>query len=347
VEPEAQSVEPTTQDPRSRTRIRLVRLGRAAAFCLGLLAILAVLYRIGAPHYQTVKFKAEKRRLAAVTQAKTVIFGNSHALDILPEEGGFRGTNFGRGGQDLFELAHTARYVMPRAKEARTVLIGISYFSFSLDNGAYRKRGVQSRIGRRLHTYAAFPRLGFIEGDTGPFLKGLLYPLVTSDHWERILTGRSKAGSAGDDEDEDEMPKAKLVRRTAAQLESISRRRVRGYLGLMSNMRKNNPELLSDTYETLLALITDLQERGLTVALFTAPYCKAYNEDFPKVWQTRLAENAKKLSKATGVRYHDFSKHPDFLERAELFADADHLNLDGKRIFSRMIADLPEVRGVR
>lgn len=345
MEPEAQSLEPVTDDPPSRTRLRLVRIARTALFCLGLLAILAVLYRIGAPHYQTVKFKAEKRRLEAVTRSKTVIFGNSHALDILPEEGGFRGTNFGRGGQDLFELAHTARFVMPRAPEARTVLIGLSYFSFSLDNGAYRKRGVQARIGRRLHTYAAFPRLGFIEGDTGPFLKGLLYPLVTSDHWERIVTGRSKAYD--EEEDEDELPKAKLVRRTPAQLESIARRRVRGYLGLMSNMRKNNPELLSDTYETLLELIGDLQDRGLTVALFTAPYCKAYNKQFPKVWQTRLAENAKKLSKATGVRYHDFSKHPDFVDRAELFADADHLNLEGKRAFSRMVAELPEVRGAR
>lgn len=347
MEPEVQALEPVTRDPASRTRHRLARLGRAALFCLGLFAILAVLYRIGAPHYQTVKFKAEKRRLAAVAQAKTVIFGNSHALGILPEEGGFRGTNFGRGGQDLFELAHTARYVLPRAEEARTVLIGISYFSFSLDNGAYRKRGVQARIGRRLHTYAAFPRLGFIEGDTGPFLKGLLYPLVTSDHWERILTGKVKLGLTENEEDEDELPKAKLVRRTAAQLESISRRRVRGYLGLMSNMRKNNPELLGETYETLLALIMDLKERGLTVVLFTAPYCKAYNQDFPKVWQRRLAENAKKLSKATGVVYHDFSKHPDFEDRADLFADADHLNLEGKRIFSRMVAELPEVRAAR
>jgi hypothetical protein len=346
VEPEAASAQPVTVDPASRTRRLLVRLGRAALFLLGLLAIFAVLYRVGAPHYQTAKFKQEKRRLAAVPQAEIVIFGNSHALNISPEEGQFRGMNFGRGGQDLFELAHTARYVMPRASQARTVLIGISYFSFSLDNGAFRKRGVQTRIGRRLHTYAAFPRLGLIEGDTGPYLKGLLYPLVTGDHWERIWTGVYDASRA-DEEDEEVRPKTKLVLRTPAQLESISRRRVRGYLGLMSNMRKNNPEVMNETYETLLELILDLQDRGLTVALFTAPYYAAYSKQFPKVWQTRLSENAKKLSKATGARYHDFSKNSELVDRAELFADGDHLNLDGKKIFSRMIADLPEVRGAR
>src|SRR5687768_10970577 len=335
-----------TTEPRSRTRVRLVRVGRAALFLLGLFAILALLYRVGAPHYQTTKFKAEKRRLVDAKNAKVLIFGNSHALDIVPEDGGFRGTNFGRGGQDLFELAHTARYVLPRAQEVKTVLIGLSYFSFSLDNGAYRKRGVQSRIGRRLHTYSAFPRLGFIEGDAGPYLKGLLYPLVTGDHWARIVTGASRA-TVDDDEEEDLVLKKKLVRRSASALDSIARRRVRGYLSLMNNMKRNNPEVAQETSATLRELIEDLQARGVTVALFTSPYWKGYNKEFPKAFQQRLAENAKRLSKATGVRYYDFSKDPEFSEQAELFADADHLNVEGKRLFSRVIADLSEVRSAK
>lgn len=341
MEPE---VPPVTTDPRSGMRVRLVRLGRAALFLLGLLSLFAVLYRVGAPHYQTTKFKAEKRRIQAAKDTKSLIFGNSHALDIVPADGGFSGTNFGRGGQDLFELAHTARYVMPRAPKVKTVLIGLSYFSFSLDNGNYRKKDVQTRIGRRLHTYAAFPRLGFIEGDAGPYLKGLFYPLVTSDHWARILTGTSRASL---DDDDDELPAKKMVRRSAAQLDSIARKRVRGYLGLMRNMKKHNPEVAEETYDTLLALVEDFQERGITVALFTAPYWKGYNKEFPKSFQTRLVENAKRISKATGARYYDFSKKAEFSEDPELFADADHLNLEGKRIFSRSIAELREMRQAR
>jgi hypothetical protein len=339
---------PITNEPGKAKGNVLARAGRAALFLLGLFCLVAVLYGVAAPRYQTTKFKAEKQRLAAAKTPKVLIFGNSHALDIVPQEGGFKGTNFGRGGQDLFELDHTARYVVPRAPEVRTVLIGISYFSFSLDNGSYRRNGVQTRIGRRLHTYAAFPRLGFIPGDAGPYLKGLLYPLVTVDHWARMFTGRSKAEIEDEDDAEERARiKAKLVKRTPQQLESIARRRVKGYLGLMNNMRKNNPDLTQESYETLLELVRDLKARGIAVVLFTAPYAKAYNKQFPKVWQTRLGDNARRLARATGVSYYDFSKKPEYAEHAELFADADHLNIDGKRLFSRAVADLPEVRAAR
>jgi hypothetical protein len=328
---------PVTIDPPSASRLGLVRLGRAVAFLLGLAAVVAVLYRVGVPHYQTPKLKAEKLRLADAKTAKVLIFGNSHALGIEPEYGGFRGTNFGRGGQDLFELAHTARYVLPRAPQAKTVLISLSYFSFSLDNAAYWKRGAQTHIGRRLHTYSAFPRLDFIAGDTGPYLKGLLYPLVTSDHWAQIFT-RAPAMEADDDEEE------KLVRRSAAQLGPIARRRVRSYASMMKNMNGNNPEIANDTYATLRGLIEELQARGVTVALFTAPYWKAYNKQFPKKHRQRLAENARELSKRTGVRHYDFSDDARFSDAPELFANADHLNVDGKRIFSKIVAELPEVK---
>jgi hypothetical protein len=323
-------------DSHSGRRLLLVRVARAATFSFGLVVIVAALYRIGVPHYQTYKLKSEELRLVDAKSAKVLIFGNSHALDIVPEYGGFRGTNFGRGGQDLFELAHTARYVLPRARQAKTVLIAISYFSFALDNAAYLKGGVQTHIGRRLHTYSAFPRFDFIAGDTGPYLKGLLYPLVTSDHWAQVFTG-APAVELEDDEEE------KVVRRSAAQLGPITKRRVRSYVSMMNNMKGNNPEVAEQTYATLRGLIEELQARGVTVALFTAPYWKAYNRQFPKKYRQQLAENARELCKVTGVRYYDFSDDAKFSAAPEIFANADHLNVDGKRIFSKTIAELPEV----
>lgn len=329
--------DPVMTDPHAGRRLRLVRLARAAIFLLGLAAIVAVLYRVGESHYQTPKLKAEKLRLAQAKTAKVLIFGNSHALGIVPEYGGFHGTNFGRGGQDLFELAHTARYVLPRAPQAKTVLISLSYFSFAIDNAAYVKGGVQTHIGRRLHTYAAFPRFDFIDGDTGPYLKGLLYPLVTSDHWAQVLT-RAPAVELEDDEEE------VVERKSAAQLGRQSRRRVRSYVSMMRNMKQNNPDVAQQTYATLRTLIAELQARGVTVALFTAPYWQAYNEQFPRTHRRRVAENARELAKAMGVRYYDFSDDSKFSDAPEIFANSDHLNIDGKRIFSKAIAELPEVR---
>ena len=132
--------------------------------------------------------------------------------------------------------------------------------------------------------------------------------------------------------------------RSAAQLGPITKRRVRSYVSMMSNMKRNNPEVAQETYATLRGLIEELQARGVTVVLFTAPYWKAYNKQFPKTHQQQLAKNARQLSKATGVRYYDFSDDSKFSDAPEIFANADHLNVDGKRIFSKTIAELPEVR---
>lgn len=156
----------------------------APLFLLGFVALVWTLRALAAPVYRTQEVQADLDKLAALEKGgNAIVVGSSHGKDVDLEQAGLKGQNFSHDGQDVFEMTYIARSVRRRVPRVDTVLLAVSYFSFGLDNAAYQRRGTRTRIGKRITMYSAFPRAAFVWGDGPEFLKGLLYPVVTRDHF--------------------------------------------------------------------------------------------------------------------------------------------------------------------
>jgi len=152
-------------------------------FFLGLGLLVWGLYWLGKPHYADEDLRSDLQKVRDLEEARAVVVGASHGKGVDLEQLGLEGQNLSHNGQDLFEMAYIARSASERAPKLETVFIALSYFTFAFDNAADDRRGVRDRIGRRIEMYSAFPRAAFIPGDHAEYAKGLLYPVVTRDHF--------------------------------------------------------------------------------------------------------------------------------------------------------------------
>jgi len=135
-------------------------------FLLGFAALVWMLRTLAAPVYATGEVGQDLQELAALDESgNAIVVGSSHGNGVAIEDTGLHGQNFSHAGQDLFEMVYIARSVRRRVPRLDTVLVALSYFSFSYDNGAYHRRGKRTRIGRRITMYSAFARPTFLPGD--------------------------------------------------------------------------------------------------------------------------------------------------------------------------------------
>jgi hypothetical protein len=161
-------------------------------FLTGLAAIVWGLYVLGKPYYAEEDVRTDLPKVEALADARFIVLGASHAKGIGIDAPDLDGQNLYHNGQDVFEMAYIARSAVARAPHLKYVVLTLSYFSFGFDNAAYERHGVRDRIGRRIEMYSAFPRLGFVPGDQNEWLKGLLFPIVTRDHFQRGFVGSWK-----------------------------------------------------------------------------------------------------------------------------------------------------------
>jgi hypothetical protein len=313
---------------------------RPLAFTAGLALIFGAFYAIGYERYESRQIRSDRKNLARMATGNGVVFGSSHAFNLLPEEIGFEGVNLSHGGQDLFEMVYMARAVKRAAPELETVFFTLSYFSFALDNAAFFLDGTQSRIGRRIVMYSAFPTLGFVPGDASSWVKGVLSPVITRDHWKSIFwpTG-SRKGAFPEASDLPPDPKRDRGSGSSKPLGGHARRRCKEYATLMRNMASNHPDLENDAFEALRDISMDLEKAGVRVVLVTVPYYETYNECFDAKRQALTRRLAKRVAAETGAEYIDAGNEPDFTSTRRYFHNSDHMNREGKLAFSRWLGE--------
>ncbi len=315
------------------------RWWRPIAFSVGLALIIGVLYAIGYSAYESPEIRADRKQLARMATGEGVVFGSSHGKSILPEEVGFDGVNLSHNGQDAFEMVYMARAVKRAAPNLSLVIFTISYFSFAFDNAAYfNPQGIQDRLGLRVEMYAAFPSFGFIPGDAASYMKGLLAPVVTRDHWESVLwpgqLNQPASSNVGD------LPPAanKRVRKaTNKRLASHAKRRCGQFAELLRVMASNHPDLDKDVFSALRGVSEELEGAGIRVVLVTPPYFEAYNTCFYPKGQALARALSQRVSTETGAEYIDAGEDAEFTTNSKYFRDSDHLNAGGKLAFSRWL----------
>jgi hypothetical protein len=159
------------------------------------------------------------------------------------------------------------------------------------------------------------------------------------------------AAEAGDDAVPDETdaqeghtakesrPRRRGIGKTPAWYTQHAHSRCVQYGSLMRNMETYHPELEEDSFRALEKLAADFEADGVSVVLFTPPYYAPYNQCFDRRMQKLMRDNAKRITRATGARYFDFSSSPEFTNEPRLFVDSDHLRPHGKELFSRLLGE--------
>jgi hypothetical protein len=340
----ASDARPTSADPEPRPSPR--RWWRPPAFLAGFAAVVVLLYLAGRDVYWDIGIDADRQALARMTTHHAILLGTSHGHDLSLSDAGFDGADMTHGGQDLFEMAYMTRSVRRRARHLDTVLISLSYFSFVFDNSAYEVDGVRTRVGRRISLYGGFARLAFIPGDSAEYLKGLLYPVVTEDHYRAgfgalgaLLTG-GRLGSGAPAAAPEPPPRRRSETWVARQAE----RRCKLFGDYARNMSEHHPGLAEDTFESTLELARELRAASVRVLFFTPPYRRPYNACFDARYQSQTRANGRRLASESGTPYLDFSHDPSFVDDPALFEDSDHLNEEGRVVFSRMFKRELEAR---
>jgi hypothetical protein len=288
--------------------------------------------------------RLERERVEALAAhedlAEALVVGSSHGDDIDFSVTDLQGFQLSRAWGDVFEVRYTLDQLLPRLPRLHTVFIPISYFTFLWDNGS-----VEKLHPRRRHLYAALPSWQFIPGDTWLFLQvkaATLVPIRTilrEDHWRGvILPAAPSAAGDGHVEGCEQQSPAALSRQAEA--------RAREQIGLMREMLRRQPLIEELTRETLGGIVADLQARGVRVVLFTPPYYERYTgvfeDEFPAAL-TVLHRNVERLKVSQGAEYYDFARDPLSRDPA-LFADSDHLNPCGKRLFTERLGRALVVR---
>jgi len=311
---------------------------RPPAFTFGLAILLAILWTIGRPRYETAEMRADRAQLEAAGDDRAVVLGSSHAFGLVLKKIGESGTNFGRGGTDLFELDYKVEVLLDRLPHLRDAYLAISYFSFALDNAAYREEGVQTRIGRRIRLYRAFPHLGFIAGDLSSYLKAHLYPLLTEDHWRAVWSPKKrKSGDRRPRGDRERPGRKHRTARTAEWLAASAAARCAEYRELLENVGVHHEDVAADARQALEDAIARMRRRGVRVTLFIPPFHHSYNECFPVRYQDDARRMAAEAAAATGARFFDFSRSESISGEDGLFEDADHLDPSGRRLFAHLL----------
>jgi hypothetical protein len=238
----------------------------------------------------------------------TLISGRSHVLGLF--------------WNDVFEVEHQVRLLAPRMPRLHTAIITLSYTSFHWDNAV----GDEEVFLDSRRIFYAEQRLGpWIRGDFRNYVLGKLYWLVRSDNWYQVVNGIRRAPDLGAGEPPQLDPDG--LERHA---EDRATRFVRGS-AVMMETRSN----LTDAATAAVGrTIRELQDRGVRVLLVTTPFYVGFND---RLHETPLPDEMRTLARRIADE-HDVpwidAGDSDFSNCGPLFIDSDHLNAEGRAVFT-------------
>ena len=269
---------------------------------------------------------------ARAADFEALVVGCSHGRGIDLDRMGFVGVNLSMPWLDLFEIDYQLRALLPRLPKVRTVFIAVPYFAFSWDNSLIRDS--QLLISRRLFYYHA-PFFSFMPGDYENFIKGKLWRLLRPDHWEHVILLTKPVVVTGES---GEIIEA-ILSDDPGTREEETKTRVDETMGYRREMNAKDPNIRERTFATMTSLIDFLSEMKIRTVFFTPPYYFKYTEHCGKEVSGEMHEMMGRLVNAGKTEYYDFSADPDFIRDAHYFANCDHLNVKGIRLFSQKLKE--------
>lgn len=277
-------------------------------------------------------------------KAEAITIGGSTAASIDFAELGQRGLASYWGGTDSFETEALLALMLPRAQALRTVFLPVDPVMLAADN-AHRAAGRRRAYYRALAKYG---QQGLIGGDWRNALIAWYLPLVRADRWQPPL--RHVIGPAAVPAPSSFVSTATDSRTAEAWMTSdIAKRSLLMTKKLRDGLYRH-PDIPLRVAGAMGQIQDQLSTRGIQLVLFEPPVTAAYLRevaDFTAQFQEdfdALMENARRR----GAIVVSYRAHPLFVQRYDLFKDANHLNPDGARLFSRLLrADIDAALAAR
>lgn len=266
------------------------------------------------------------------SEVEAVTVGNSHSRAVDFRALGLRGMHFWQGGQDAFEAAYFARYAAAQAPRLRYVLFAASSGFERTDHAVPTLR---DRTDIRREVYARTPHVRPIGSDLDLWVSGTVAPLVRADHWRGVVyrLNRPRRAVHLTDGGGGEIPP--LPPHTLHSISRHARQRAALHDSIGTETLAVDPTTPSRVAAEMDALAGNLDARGVMLVLYTPPYHQSYlRERGPAVHAETQALLADVLRRNANAVWLDFSTDPRFVGRTELYADSDHMNFLGARLFS-------------
>jgi lysophospholipase L1-like esterase len=97
------------------------------------------------------------------------------------------------------------------------------------------------------------------------------------------------------------------------------------------------PDVVEKNKLILVKIINFLKEKNISCIMVTSPYYKTYTQETTKKDILEMEKITKDLEKNYNVPYYNFSIDSSISKNNKYYFNADHLNDEGKRIFTEKL----------
>ncbi|HLT47097.1 MAG TPA: hypothetical protein VK002_07700 [Rubricoccaceae bacterium] len=270
-----------------------------------------------------------RQLIASAGEIESITLGNSHSRAIDFEALGLEGRHLWSPGTDYYGVLIAFRAVRPHLPGLDYLFVTVS--PYTVDNTRFA-----DRVEHRAEMYAVAGTYRPVAGDWGAVFRALIRPVVRTDNWEgaasafvRGLAGRPRRPDAARDPD---------GVATAAEMRRQAPARAAYHRMLEARSLEETAGLCADARAALLEIAT--RAAPAHVVFYTAPLSPAYRSHYGDATGCALDAHAAALAEALpNVSYFDDRALPGFDDDSGYFRDADHLNGEGARIYSGLLAE--------
>jgi hypothetical protein len=268
---------------------------------------------------------------------ESVTLGRSHAASLNYAYWDMKGINFALGGRDIAGIDYQVDYIVHKLPYIREILISISYSSLYFDNEALSHGNLNDA---RKALYYSIPSGKLIDRhDINNYVFGKFFPFIQADHGYSLIKQRSlNVMSIINDNWSDTYMDSVQITQSAkkqAYMHSKDRKIAEAY----------NPLVVEKNTNYLINIVNKAQEHGIHLIFFTSPYYRDYTTHTPEKDILEMKNIMYSLADKYNVVYMDFSQDTLISNNNEYYFNADHLNGDGKRLFTqRLLMKLKEMK---
>jgi hypothetical protein len=307
-------------------------IARALLFLSILLILAGAASRVSKmyPHQDAVKRHLDRIHMTyrQADSIEILLLGNSHITygvdaGMLPGRAQVLGLHW----NDVFEVQHQVRVLLPRMPRLHTAIISLSYFSFHWDNAVGDD---DYYLGSRRLFYSEQGLGPWIPGDFDNYVVGKTFWLSRPDHWYNVVTGLRRGI---------EWEPVDPPLQSWDDLEEDAEMRTERFMRSTATMREARNDLRKATYDATVETIRMLRSHGVAVIFVTPPLHQTYES---RVEATSIPSEMRgivqRITNEHNVVWID-GRESGLSESVELYMDSDHLNPAGRARFTRWMLE--------